>query len=626
MISLSNYWLIFLTLSITLFIKEFEASILPNLTPRKRSPLESFDLSGSIEVFSSMNVLPSISRVPGHNANDNNVLPAQPARRKSTRSRVTEALDMIPLIFGAGTRLSGSRSQPTICEQVQDGNISIAPSSCSKKSSGLIELLPPMRSSNISAIDQLNIAVEHLIQFMQACSSESQQESNLSMDMNRNILDILAQFPTANLTKDTVLSALDRIHSKIRALLHRAIFDEVAAWAIGIFERTYRSEYWILLDHLIVNNIQYSSYQQAVKNASLLSATQMQNIIKRLAQYLLEVRKDGEYVSYGKFNIHFLELVRNRPNFTPQDLNISMTPTSQLILKSVNIVHVISDSVFSTRRTTFIIRDYVDYCTQLDLSPYLLVEQIDIILALNKARFDDLSEESKAVFLNLVSESIGSLPKIKDAFPVIAGKEIYGLIINGDFNYLLTLLLRNLRPVFTVNEFGLLLNLADSLNDKTPLGTLLTLLGSVTVSFAAWTCSDVVSQRSLRLHFYIETILSIQQQQLEFKIGKETNPFCTSIISMQNTTTIAWIMPTSFSKSSFESLSAADMLLIPLLFIQKVFYRDYRKSSVIVNYLRLGSDKPTYQQFPTIINQLLIDQCYRSNYQYPIVEVKAIFD
>lgn len=261
----------------------------------------------------------------------------------------------------------------------------------------------------------------------------------------------------------------------------------------------------------------------------------------------------------------------------------------------------------------------METCIINELSPLMFTEQLEIIINLNREAFDSLDSLDKIIITNAIVETIGHYVRTIGLYPEITDKATYALIVQGNFNNLLTLLIENLNPLFTVDEFGFLLNLADNLNSDKPNGTLLTLLASITIPRAAWSCSDAFSERSLRLHMYIETILSIQDQNISF----DHDLICTPMKILGKSKVIEWKKPRAIDRNNYEMITTADMLVIPCLFIQRVLHRDYRKSRVIQKYLRSG--KPNYRQFPKIINEILEDQGLGIDYQFPILEIIPVF-
>lgn len=428
-------------------------------------------------------------------------------------------------------------------------------------------------------------------------------------------------FPKKSVPLDLILKTLIKIWGRVQTFHHRTIFNEISIWAISIVERDFPSDFWILLDQIILNKFQYSTYQLAVKRAHLLSAEQVKSIVDRLKAQLLEPTDNLEFKFYGKFNIHFMEFASNYPNFYSLELpsRTILTPTLTFIYKSTEILKVFNTNLIDPVDVIMTLNNLMETCIINELSPLMFTEQVEIIIRLNQETFDSLDSLDKIIFTNAIVETLGHYVSTTGLFPEIVDKAAYALIVQGNFNHLLSLLIKTLNPIFTVSEFGFLLNLADNLNPDKPDGTLLTLLASITIPRAAWSCCDAFSERSLRLHMYIETILSIHDQNISF----DHDPICTSMKVLGKSKVIEWKIPRAIDKNSYEAITTADMLVIPCLFIQRVLHRDYRKSRVIQRYLRSG--KPNYRQFPKIIDEILEDQCLGIDYQFPLLEIIPVF-
>ena len=581
---------------------------------------------------------------------------------QTTNSQIARALAILPSLFGMPS--SSSKYQPSVCNSIKEEEKPKRRNSSDKKSLKLFEILSPRLNSNSNAQDQLKSATDQLLNFMKANSEPSSSSTSIYKRKSRNVkfgeltdktvLEILATFPRKSVPFDLILTTLTKIWSKVQTLLHRSIFEEVVTWAISIIERDFPTEFWNLLDQILLNNFQFTTYQKAIKKARyLLTKDQVRFLTERLLQQFLEpketvaaeggsdhvknedntsevnnsnVNRDNhntqcEYKFYGKFNIHFMELAINYPNFHDLDfiknleLPINLTPTLKLIYKSTELLKVFDKPPFDPSEVNRILSGLSEICLEIGLPILMLIEQLQIILSLNQETFEHFEPSDKIVLMNLISETINNFARTIGLYPEIPDKAAYALIVQGDFDAILKLSIKILNPIFTVKEFGFILNLADALNPKKPDGTLLTLLGSITIQRAAWSCSDAFMERSLRLHMYIETILSIQDQ----KLANDDEYVCTSNLRLSKSRIIEWKLPRAIDRNSYEIITTADLLVIPLLFIQRVLQRDYRKSTVIDKYLRSG--KPNYQQFPKIINEILEDQCYGINYQFPLIEV-----
>lgn len=561
------------------------------------------------------------------------------------RSQIEKAFELLPSLFSRKSKYD-QRTETGLFSVKEDNRADLETGNKHQqlipKRINLFELISSSSAligKSSASEDQLNVSTEHLIKFMAVCEERKDllvkrrgnrgDAAQLKEIKDKNILDILAQFPTQNISFDSILRTISRIWSNVHSNTHRAIFEEISSWAISTILRNFPSDYWSFLDFVITNDLQFPTYQKAVKNANILNEPQVEFVVDRLLHHLLEFKDEGdrEYKFYGKFNIHFMELAMNYPEFSKlffiQNVKLPAplfpTFTLNLIFKSVALVEIFSHPNFDPSQLAEQLADIVNFCAEAQIPAFTLAEQVDIILTLNRENFDQLEEAGKIVLMNLISESIGNLLRAQSLFTQIPDKAVYAQAIQGNFDNLLLLLLNHLRPSFTIEEFGFLLSLADRLNAEDPFGTLLTLLGSISVPRAAWSCSDAFSERSLRLHMYIETIISIQDQKLAFKIDPDENPLCTSMRLLGKSKKISWVLTHALNEENYEAISTADMLVIPLLLIQRVFHRDYRKSKVIEKYLRAG--KPNYRQLSAVINEILEDQCYGLAYQYPVVEV-----
>ena len=429
---------------------------------------------------------------------------------------------------------------------------------------------------------------------------------------DRNILAVLDQFPTRNVPLNLVFETLRRIWHRVVTTKHRAIFEEVMKWAIQIVSHNYPRNYFSLVEFIIKNNIQYPSYQQALLKSHLMSFVQVQLIVDLLLSEFLKEIHAGEYAFYGKFNIHFLEIALNYPNFSKLPFienavvtqSILPTPTLRLIYYSAPLIEMLSTKAqIDSDKVVEIVDAMKDHIIESKLSPFMLAEQYQIILNMKRDKIADLDETSRFVLLNNIAESLEATLVARKMYPDIPHKREYALLVHGSFDDLLLLFIRNLKPILINDEFVSLVSLADRTNPDDPFGTFLTLLGSISVPKISWYHRfEYFKERSLRIHIYVDVILSIEDQQLVY--DPETHS--SDLRSFGKSRSINWIVPHSLIEKNYEMLSIADLLIIPLLFIQRVFNRDCRDSPVIHRYLRLG--KPNYYQFLKIFNELLEDQ------------------
>lgn len=492
--------------------------------------------------------------------------------------------------------------------------------------------------------DQIRRATNDLLDFMEIeAQTETSSSVNLLNDVDNigetiifteitdiTVLAIFEQFITENVPFPLVLETLAHIWSKVNTLNHRIIFEKVMRWAILIVSRDYPGNYYSLIELIISNNIQFPSYQKAVLKASIMSSDQVQLIVNHLLAEFLETNQFGDFIFYGKFNFYFLEIANNYPGFERLPFidkimlpsSIQSTPILELIYHSTPLLGIFShmDPLFGPDQVVSIAAVMANHCIATKLSPLTLAEQYEIILNLNKNRFSELDDAHKVVLIEALAGSLEAILLETNKYPEIPRQKAYALLVLGGYQELLLLFIRHLKPIFKIGEFNYIVNNADILGPGEPFGTLLTLLGAITVPDSALYYRDLYSRRrSLRLKMYIEVIFSIQEQNLAYNFDSKCDSHGKSLRSIGRLKTISWIIPPALNSNNYETISTADLLFIPLLFIQRVFNRDYRQSKVIRKYLRFG--KPNYHLFPKIINDLLEDQYFGSSNQYPIVEM-----
>lgn len=453
--------------------------------------------------------------------------------------------------------------------------------------------------------------------------------------VDENIINLLEKFQT-NLSPpplSLIFELLSNIWSQVKTITHRAIFEEVMKWAIKVVSKNYPKNYYKLIDFIISNDIQFPSYQKAILKAKIMSKDKVKFIVDKLLRELLELNSFGEYKFYDKFNVYFMELAMKYPNFSKlsfiRDIILPPlmheTPILKLIYYSSPLIEILSSNPFDPELFTNAISVLTNHCIETKLSASILAEQYQIIFNLNRKSFAEFDFPLKFGLMKSFSKSLKTiLAETNNLFPGIPNRSEYALLVQtGYCDYLLLQFILILNPIFSIDEFEFIINFADRIEAANQsFGTLLTLLGSISLPEPSADQKDYSNERNLRLNLYIQVISSIQEQNLDFYIKDDDDYNSNSLISSMSLSkmkTISWILPKELNESNYELISIADLLFIPLLFIQRVFRKDYRQSVVFEKYLRMG--KPNYSQFSKIINDLLQDKSFGTFVAYPIVEV-----
>lgn len=602
-----------------------------------------------------------------NNGNVNNSTEEAPKKETKSQSRPSFGISLgktvsnLPSLF---TPKSSSHSTPSAATKYQvssSRDLSVRTSSKSISGGSNSQTRHP-EAKIYKNENQLSQAVEKLIELMLTESSDSSASSfryrsdlvynletlrmrkktedvsnGLRQISDPSILEAMKAFPVQKISLDHVLRAMERIWKEVDSVRHQAIFELVADWAIKVFKINFAGEYFSLLEFIVYSDIQFETYARAVEFAHLLSINDVANLVQRLLIDFLTLKEedcshgaDNEYEFYGKFNVYFLFLAKNYPEFWKLPFiknyrlpeSIPSTPTLQFIYKSMEFLKFLLASdeyLMDVDELTRTFREAVDFCLQYGLGSTWLIQQIDLILQHNQSVFESLSTAFQIVFLNVFAEAVGKLAQDRHSFNQFHIQNVvFAVCIKFRFNRLLKTLLNHLPTFFSEIEFNHLLELLDQekVEENSKYPTLLVFFGNIKLDSFNLAGLNLSSLKNVVIKMALDIIKSITAQQLS-----QTSNFLTQNTS--NSNQLIWSLPEMITSTFYELLSISDFLVIPLLFIERVFHLDAQKSKVVSKY-RYGG-KPNYHNLADVINEIIEDQGLQVYYHQPSLQVKIIF-